>query len=107
MRTEVLFLILGMALVTYITRYAPLGLLRTTGIPGWLERWLKHIPTAILTALIIPALLLPQGQLDISLHNPYLIAGVVSAITALYSRNIIATLIMGMGAMLLLKMVIL
>ncbi len=104
MRPEILLLICGMAFVTFFTRFASLGLFRTIGIPVWLERWLKHIPNAILTALIVPALLLPQGELDFSLHNHYLIAGVIAAIVALRTRNITATLLLGMGAMIILRM---
>ncbi|AFQ45392.1 AzlD domain-containing protein [Desulfosporosinus meridiei] len=104
MRSEVLFIILGMALVTYFTRFGALALFRFTGIPTWLNRWLKYVPVAILTALIIPSLLLPQGYLDISLNNHYLIAGITAAFVAYKSRNIIATLGLGMSVMLILKL---
>lgn len=104
MRSEVLFIILGMALVTYFTRFGALALFRFTGIPIWLNRWLKYVPVAILTALIIPSLLLPQGYLDISLNNHYLIAGITAAFVAYKSRNIIATLGLGMSVMLILKL---
>jgi branched-subunit amino acid transport protein len=99
MRIEILLIILGMAAVTFFTRFGTFALFRQTGIPGWLERWLKHIPTAILTALIMPALLLPAGHLDISLRNHYLLAGVVAALVAYKSRNIVATLGLGMATM--------
>lgn len=104
MRNEIVFIIVGMALVTFATRFSCVALFRQTGMPTWLERWLKHIPTAILIALIMPALVLPTGQIDISLHNHYLIAGVVAALVAYKSRNIIATLMLGMGTMLTLRL---
>ncbi|KGK87276.1 branched-chain amino acid ABC transporter [Desulfosporosinus sp. HMP52] len=104
MRSEVLVIIIGMTLVTYFTRFGALALFRFTGIPTWLNRWLKYVPVAILTALIIPSLLLPQGYLDISLNNHYLIAGITAAFVAYKSRNIIATLGLGMSVMLILKL---
>jgi len=104
MRNEVLYIILGMALVTYFTRIGALALFRFTGVPTWLNRWLKYVPVSILTALIVPSLLLPKGYLDISLTNHYLIAGIVAAFVAYKSRNIIATLGIGMSIMLVLKL---
>ncbi len=103
MRSEVFFIIIGMALVTYFTRFSALALFRFTGVPTWLNKWLKHVPVAILTALIVPSLLLPKGYLDISLNNHYLIAGTVCAFVAYKSRNIIATLGLGMSIMFILK----
>lgn len=104
MRNEIALIIMGMALVTFATRFSCVALLQKTGMPVWLERWLRHIPTAILTALIIPALVLPKGQIDISLYNHYLVAGFIAALVAYKSRNIIATLILGMGTMLFLRL---
>ncbi|MGC7871178.1 AzlD domain-containing protein [Desulfosporosinus sp. SYSU MS00001] len=104
MRSEVLYIIIGMALVTYFTRIGALALFRFTGVPTWLNRWLKYVPIAILTSLIVPSLLLPKGHLDISLNNHYLIAGIVAAFVAYKSRNIIATLGFGMSVMFLLKL---
>lgn len=104
MRSEVLYIIIGMALVTYFTRFGALALFRFTGVPIWLNRWLKYVPVAILTSLIIPSLLLPKGYLDISFQNHYLIAGIVAAFVAYKSRNIIATLGLGMSIMFVLKL---
>ena len=104
MRSEVFYLIIGMALVTYFTRIGALALFRFTGVPTWLNRWLKYVPVAILTALIVPSLLLPKGYLDISLNNHYLLAGIAAAIVAYKSRNIIATLSIGMSIMFVLKL---
>jgi len=104
MRSEVLYIIIGMTLVTYFTRFGALALFRFTGVPIWLNRWLKYVPVAILTSLIVPLLLSPKGYLDISLHNDYLIAGIAAAFVAYKSRNIIATLGLGMSVMFVLKL---
>ncbi len=104
MRREVFYIIIGMALVTYFTRFGALALFRFTGLPTWLNRWLKYVPIAILTALIMPSLLLPKGYLDITLNNDYLIAGIAAAFVAYKSRNIIATLGLGMSIMFVLKL---
>ena len=99
MRSEIVLIIMGMAAVTYFTRFAPVVLFRKTGVPVWFERWMKHVPTGILTALIVPALLLPKGYLDISIHNHYLLAGLVAAVATCLFRNAILTMALGLVAM--------
>ncbi|MDF2569843.1 MAG: hypothetical protein K0R55_1447 [Sporomusa sp.] len=103
MRSEIMLIIVGMAAVTFFTRFGSLALLQKTGLPTWFERWLKHVPIAILTALIVPSLLLPQGQIDFSLNNHYLLAGVLAAIVAYTCRNAILTMGLGLTAMLSLR----
>jgi len=99
MNLKLISIILGMAAATYITRIGSQVLFARTGMPNWLEKWLKHVPTAFLTALIVPAILLPKGYLDISLDNSYLLAGVVAAITAYKTRSVLVTVVLGMGVM--------
>ncbi len=99
MRSDILLIILGMAVVTFITRFGCLILFRQTGVPAFLEGWLKHVPTAILTALILPSMLLPKGYLDLSLHNHYLVAGIFASLVAYKSRSILATV--GLGIILM------
>jgi len=103
MRTEIFLIIMGMAAVTFFTRFAPVVLFRRTGVPIWFERWMKHVPTGILTALIMPALLLPKGYLDLSMHNHYLLAGLVAIVATYLFRNAIVTMSLGLVAMLSLR----
>lgn len=103
MRDEIILIILGMAGVTFFTRFGSLALFRRTGMPVSWERWLRHVPTGMLTALIIPTLLLPEGSLDLSLGNPYLIAGLIASLVAYKSRNATLTMALGMAAMLVLR----
>jgi branched-subunit amino acid transport protein len=104
MRNDILLLILGMAVVTFLTRFGAQLAFRGTGIPAWLERWLRHVPTGILTALIVPSLLLPQGRLDLTWHNPYLLAGLVAALAAWRIGSVPVTMGVGMAAILLLRL---
>lgn len=103
MRLEILFMIAGMAAVTFFTRFGALALLKRTGLPDWVERWLKHVPTAILTALIVPSLFLPQGHIDFSFGNHYLLAGVVAAIVSYIWKNALLTMGLGLTAILSLR----
>ncbi|TEB06099.1 Branched-chain amino acid transport protein (AzlD) [Pelotomaculum schinkii] len=100
MRSEIFLIIAGMAIATLFTRFACLALFRRNGVPVWLEKWLKHVPTAMLTSLIIPVLLLPGGKLDLSLNNHYLLAGCAAALAAYKTRNVLATMSLGLAVML-------
>ncbi len=74
MRFEILLLILGMMVVTYLPRLLPFAFLRAERIP---ERWrnlLGHIPHAALGALLIP------GCLDgVAGHPAASVAGILAA----------------------------
>jgi branched-subunit amino acid transport protein len=103
MNLKLIFIILGMAVATYITRIGSQVLFASAGMPTWMERWLKHVPTAFLTALIVPSLIMPEGYIDISLGNSYLLAGVVAAFSAYKTRNVLVTILIGMTVIIVLN----
>jgi branched-subunit amino acid transport protein len=92
-------LVAGMALVTFAMRYPVLALVSKLTLPPTLMAALKFIPPAVLAAIIVPALLAPQDQLDFSLTNDYLIAGIVTAFVAWRTQNLLLTLAIGMVAL--------
>jgi branched-subunit amino acid transport protein len=102
-RSDIALIILGMAAVTFFTRFGAQLFFRGTGIPAWLHRLLRHVPTGILTALIVPSLVLPRGSLDLTWHNPYLLAGIVAALAAWRFKNVPLTMVVGMVAILMLR----
>ena len=57
MRAEAFATILGMALVTFATRAGGLWLMGRIQPTPRIEAWLRHLPGAILAALIAPAAL--------------------------------------------------
>lgn len=104
-RLEIIYIILGMAIVTFLTRFGSLILLRYTGIPSSFTRWLKYMPIGILASLIIPSLLVQGGHLAVSVSNPYLIAGMVTAVAVFKSGNAILSMTLGMTVMVILRQV--
>ncbi|NTU71450.1 MAG: AzlD domain-containing protein [Coriobacteriia bacterium] len=67
--------------------------------PAWLERLLKHVPVAALTALVVPgALYVHQGAVY-SLAPARTVAAVVALLVALRTKNTLATLGAGMGVL--------
>jgi branched-subunit amino acid transport protein len=96
-----MWMIAGMMLVTFGVRYPVLLLVSRTTLPARVLEALKFIPTAVLTAIVVPAVLMPAGALEVSLANAYLVAGVVSALIAWRTRNLLLTIVAGMSFFLL------
>ena len=99
MHKDIWLAILVMAAATYATRFGSLVLLRFTGLPKELERWTSQVPTGILAALVVPALLLPQGYVDLSWSNSYLLAGSAAAWIAWRTNNAVWTMLAGLAVM--------
>ncbi|MCC7207887.1 MAG: AzlD domain-containing protein [Anaerolineae bacterium] len=92
-------LVAGMALVTFGVRYPVLALLGRIPLPEPVFRALKYVPPAVLAAIIVPSWVLPDGTLDLRLTNDYLVAGIISALVAWRTRNVLLTIILGMLAL--------
>jgi branched-subunit amino acid transport protein len=60
MRGDILIMIIGMAVVTYIPRMVPFLLFKGKELPPFLQGVLKNVPYAVLGALIFPKILLIQ-----------------------------------------------
>ena len=101
-------LILGMALVTYIPRMAPLMLLSSRNLNPHLMRWLEMVPPAVLAALLAPELLLRSADdggksLFISLDNIFLLAALPTFVLGWITRSFFGTVAFGMGMVALLR----
>jgi branched-subunit amino acid transport protein len=74
-------------------------------VPETMRRILRYVPPAVLSAIILPELLIPTGHLDISFGNHRLLAGVVAVIVAGLTKNTLLTILAGMVALLILQFV--
>ncbi len=93
-------LVAGMALVTFAVRYPVLALLGKIPLPEPIFRALRYVPAAVLTAIIVPVVVIGQdNRLDLRLTNAYLIAGLVSALVAWRTRSLLLTIVLGMVAL--------
>jgi branched-subunit amino acid transport protein len=95
MNTEWALTLLGMVVVTYGIRLSFLVFGHGVNFPSWLERALRYVPAAVLTALIAPMALAPQGAFDVSLHNAYLPATVAAIAVAIWTRQTLAAILGG------------
>ena len=95
----------GMMAVTFGIRYALFAVADRIRMAPWLESALKFIPPAVLTAITVPAVLLPDGQLDVSPSNPYLVAALVTTAAGIWTRRLLATIAIGLAAFFLYRLV--
>lgn len=72
---------------------------RLAEVPPNVQRLLRQIPPAALASIVVPALLRPQGELD--LFQARFVAGVIAALVAWRTRNIALTLVVGVGLVML------
>ena len=74
---------------------------RVGGVPPRLERALRYVPAAVLAALVIPALVAPDGAPTV-LGNDRLLAGALAALVAWRTESVLATISVGMVALVVL-----
>lgn len=90
-------LIGGMALITFAIRYALFAVGHRVRFNPWISQALTYVPVAVLTAIIVPAMVMPDGETQhISFDNAYLVAGLVAVAIAARWRNLLATIAGGM-----------
>jgi branched-subunit amino acid transport protein len=70
---------------------------RLADVPPAVQRVLRQIPPAALASIVLPALLRPDGELD--LWQPELAAGVLAGLVGWRTRSTALTLVVGMGVL--------
>jgi branched-subunit amino acid transport protein len=68
---------------------------RLDDVPPGIQRLLRQIPPAALAAIVVPAFLRPDGELD--LWQSRFLAGALAALVAWRTKNIALTLVVGIG----------
>jgi branched-subunit amino acid transport protein len=99
-----LIMLIG-GLITFGMRFSLIFLFGKFEIPETMRKALHYVPPAVLSAIIFPELLYRSSQIDFSLGNTRLLAGVIAILAAWFSRNTLLTILTGMIALLLLQAV--
>jgi len=92
-------LIAGMAAATMATRIPLLLWLSKRKLPAGLFSALRYVAPAVLAAIILPAVLLPGGRLDLSWDNAPLAASIAAMLVSWRTRNLLATIVTGMAVL--------
>ena len=87
------YLIVGMMIVTFAVRYIVLGFGGRLHLSETFTHLLRYIPPAVLTAIVVPAVLMPTEPLT---GNPRLIGAIVAILVSYRTQNLLLTIAIGM-----------
>lgn len=97
MSKQELYLVGAMAIVTLLIRYPLLAISSRIKLSSQLIEALKYLPPAILTAIAVPAVLIPSGeQISFDYTNARLIGAIAAILISWQTKNLLATIIGGM-----------
>lgn len=96
-----LLIVSGMALVTFLVRYPLLVLVGRITLPEIVRQALWYVPLAVLAAIIAPAIVMPEGTIDLAPTSAPLIAGLIAILVAWRTKNLLLTILIGMAALLI------
>jgi branched-subunit amino acid transport protein len=102
-QSEIFLIILGMALVTFIPRLMPPLMLSSRSLPPRVIEWLRFIPVSVLSAMLLPSLIMKQEGICLLWKNPFLVAAVPTFFIAWKTRGLLGAVIAGMAVVALLR----
>jgi branched-subunit amino acid transport protein len=98
MDQQTIFLtLLGMMAVTYLPRALPVLALARRSLPEAVIRWLGFIPVAVLSAMLLPSLIVTEKGLDFSAQNIFLWAAIPTFLVCWKTRSFVGAIVTGMG----------
>lgn len=95
--------IAGLVALTVLTRGFFFLSEREIPFPAWLQKGLRYAPLAALTAVVVPEVVLTQGQLISTLQDARLYAALAGAAWYFWRRDLLGTILVGMAVMLPLR----
>jgi branched-subunit amino acid transport protein len=95
--------IFAVGFLNYLSRLSFIAVFARRSMPPLLERALKYVPAAMLTALIVPMIVAGPADAAPVAFNPRVAAAIVAGVVAFFTRSSLATLGTGMAALWLLQ----
>lgn len=102
--TEAFITIVGLAVITVLTRAFFLLSERELVLPGWVQRGLRYAPLAALTAVVVPEVVIAQGHLIDTWEDARLYAVAASMAYYFWRRGILGTILAGMAVLVSLRL---
>ncbi len=90
-------IVLGLTVVTVLTRGFFLFSNRTWTLPHWAQRGLQSAPIAALAAVVVPEVVMVDGQLMDTWKDARLYAGIVGAAVYFWHKDVLFTIVAGMA----------
>jgi branched-subunit amino acid transport protein len=89
-------ILLAIGAITFLTRLSFILLFSRMEVPPFWQRALRFVPPAVLSAILFPELVMREGVIDLSAGNERLLAGILAALVAWRTRNVLLTLAVGL-----------
>ena len=93
-----LTLIIFCGLITFLTRFSMIALLKKEMFNDRIREVLSYVPSAIFPAIIFPAIFLDNNGLIYLEDNPKILAGIIAMGVGIFSRSILATIFSGLAS---------
>jgi branched-subunit amino acid transport protein len=101
---EAAIAIVGLALLTLLTRGFFLLPEREVPIPAWLRQGLRYAPLAALAAVVVPEIVMSQGALITTVKDARLYAAAAATAYFFWRRGILGTIVTGTAVMLAMRL---
>ena len=99
-----LWVIVGLAIITAVTRSFFFLSNREWHLPHWAQRGLQYAPLAALSAVVVPEIVMSQGELIATWQDARLFAAAVGVAVYFVKRDVLLTIVLGMAVYLPLHM---
>ncbi|WP_028997262.1 AzlD domain-containing protein [Azohydromonas australica] len=101
---EAVLTILGLGLITVLTRSFFFLSQREMPLPVWLKQGLRYAPLAALAAVVVPEVVMTQGVLIHTWQDARLFAVVAGSAWFWWRRGILGTIVSGTAVLLALRL---
>ena len=99
-----LAIIVGLAVVTVVTRSFFFISSRPWPLPAWAARGLQYAPIAALSAVVIPEVVMTQGQLVATWQDARLFGAAAGIAVFFWRKDTLLTIVLGMAVYLPLRL---
>ena len=101
---DALTTIVGLMAITIVTRGFFLISERELVLPGWVQRGLRYAPLAAIAAVVVPEIVMTQGQLIDTWRDARLFAAAAASGYYFWRRGLLGTIVTGMLVLVPLKL---
>lgn len=89
--------IVGLAVITVVTRSFFFFSTNPWRLPQWAERGLNYAPIAALAAVVVPEIVMTQGELITTFKDARLYAVAAGALWFYWRKGVLGTIVVGMA----------
>lgn len=96
-QTLVFWTIVGMAVATYLPRLLPTLFLSGKQLQPIISEWLRLVPPAVLAAMLVPSLIIREGEIYVGSDNLFFWVAFLAIGMAWKTKSLSVTVLFGMS----------